>query len=142
MVAQLEFGAASSLYGFGNRDEIMGPPPSFLSPLVGDGAQPLDGAALRRDLTALARAGGDRSALRKAALGAIKTAFQASRDKIRGGMESGVSPGLAAARALSALQDTTIQVLYDFTVRHFYPAPNPTTSERLAIVATDRKSVV
>jgi [protein-PII] uridylyltransferase len=26
--------------------------------------------------------------------------------------------------------------LYDFAVRHFYPAPNPTTSERLAIVAT------
>ncbi len=51
-------------------------------------------------------------------------------------MESGVSPGVAVARALSALQDTTIQVLYDFAVRHFYPAPNPTTSERLAIVAT------
>jgi [protein-PII] uridylyltransferase len=51
-------------------------------------------------------------------------------------MESGVSPGPAVARALSALQDTTIQVLYDFAVRHFYPAPNPTKSERLAIVAT------
>src|SRR5437868_4256198 len=115
----------------------MGVAPSFLSPLVGDGAQPLDGDALRRDLTALARAnGGDRTALRKAALAAIKTAFQTSRDKIRAGLESGVSPGLPAARALSALQDTTIQVLYDFTVRHFYPAPNPTTSERLAIVAT------
>src|SRR5438874_1488658 len=115
----------------------MGVAASFLSPLVGDGAQPLDGDALRRDLTALARAnGGDRTALRKAALAAIKTTFHESRDKIRAGMESGLSPGLAVARALSALQDTTIQVLYDLTVRHFYPAPNPTTSERLAIVAT------
>src|SRR5205085_10980936 len=66
----------------------------------------------------------------------VKAAFQTARDKVRAGLESGVSPRLSVARALSALQDTTIQVLYDFTVRHFYPAPNPTTSERLAIVAT------
>ena len=104
---------------------------------VADGAQPLDGDALRRDLTALARsAGGDRAKLRKAALEAVKSAFHASREKVKAGMESGVSPGVAVARALCALQDTTIQVLYDFSVRHFYPAPNPTTSERLAIVAT------
>jgi [protein-PII] uridylyltransferase len=113
----------------------MGVAASFLSPA--DGAQPLDGDALRRDLSALARAsGGDRSNLRKVALASIKAAFQASRDKVRAGMESGLSPGVAVARALAALQDTTIQVLYDFAVRHFYPAPNPTTSERLAIVAT------
>src|SRR5579871_5386520 len=104
---------------------------------VADGAQPLDGDALRRDLTALARSsGGDNAALRKAALVTIRTSFQAAREKVKAGMESGVSPGLSVARALSALQDTTIQVLYDFAVRHFYQAPNPTTSERLAIVAT------
>ena len=51
-------------------------------------------------------------------------------------MDSGTTPGVAVARALSALQDTTIQVIYDFAVRHFYQAPNPTKSERLAIVAT------
>ncbi|HXI99941.1 MAG TPA: [protein-PII] uridylyltransferase [Micropepsaceae bacterium] len=108
-----------------------------LSPAVMDRAQPLDGDALRRDLTALARASlGDKAALRKAALASIRTAFQAARERVKSGMESGVSPGLAVARALSALQDTTIQVIYDFAVRHFYQAPNPTTSERLAIVAT------
>ena len=104
---------------------------------VMDGAQPLDGDALRRDLTALARASsGERTGLRKAALATIRTAFLAAREQVKAGMDSGVSPGFAVARALSALQDTTIQVLYDFAVRHFYPAPNPTTSERLAIVAT------
>src|ERR1700693_5018581 len=109
----------------------------FLSASVMDGAQPLDGDALRRDLTALARAsGGDRTGLRKAALVTIRPAFLAAREQVKSGMESGVSPGLSVARALSALQDRTIQVLYDFAVRHFYPAPNPTTSERLAIVAT------
>src|SRR6266566_3902346 len=116
---------------------FMGGDAAFLSTTVMDGAQPLDGDALRRDLTALARSsGGERTALRKAALATIRTAFLAAREQVRGGMGSGVTPGLSVARALSALQDTTIQVLYDFAVRHFYPAPNPTTSERLAIVAT------
>ncbi|HMI96159.1 MAG TPA: [protein-PII] uridylyltransferase [Micropepsaceae bacterium] len=115
----------------------MGADAGILSTTVMDGAQPLDGDALRRDLTALARSsGGDRTALRKAALATIRTAFLAAREQVKAGMDSGVSPGLSVARALSALQDTTIQVLYDFAVRHFYPAPNPTTSERLAIVAT------
>jgi [protein-PII] uridylyltransferase len=104
---------------------------------VGDGAQPLDGDALRRDLTALARsATGDRSVLRKAALDSIRSAFLAAREQVKTKVQSGISPGLAAARALSALQDTVIEVIYDFANRHVYPAPNPTTSERLAIVAT------
>jgi [protein-PII] uridylyltransferase len=104
---------------------------------VMDGAQPLDGDALHRDLTALARQNSaNKPALRKAALQLIHAAFSAAREQVKAGVESGVTPGLAAARALSALQDTTVQVLYDFAVRHFYPAPNPTKSERLAIVAT------
>src|SRR6185503_17270631 len=108
-----------------------------LAPRVADSAQPLDGDALRRDLTALARSqGGDRTKLRKAALEAIRTAFVQARAQVKERMESGTTPGVAVARALSALQDTTIQVIYDFAVRHFYQAPNPTKSERLAIVAT------
>jgi [protein-PII] uridylyltransferase len=116
---------------------LMGVDAGILSTTVMDGGQPMDGDALRRDLTALARSlGGDRTALRKAALATIRTTFLAAREQVKAGMDSGVSPGLSVARALSALQDTTIQVLYDFAVRHFYFAPNPTTSERLAIVAT------
>ncbi len=104
---------------------------------VMDGAQPLDGSALSRDLAALARSGpANKPALRKAALEFIRTAFLAAREQVKVPMESGVTPGLSAARALSALQDTTIQVLFEFAIRHFYPAPNPTKSERLAIVAT------
>ena len=77
---------------------------SFLpAPPVLDGAQPLDGLALRRDLSALARSsGGDNAALRKAALATIRAAFLAAREKVKAGMESGVSPGLSVARALSA----------------------------------------
>ncbi len=102
-----------------------------------EGGESLDGDALRRDIAAFARAtGGNKTALRKVALASMRAAFQSGRERVKAGMESGVSPGVAVARALSAMQDTAIQVIYDFAVRHFYPAPNPTTSERLAIVAT------
>jgi [protein-PII] uridylyltransferase len=104
---------------------------------ISDGAQPLDGDALRRDLAALARsAPADSSLYRKAAVAGIRSAFLLARDQIKGKVQSGVSPGLSAARALSALQDTVIEVIYDFATRHLYPAPNPTTAERVAIVAT------
>jgi [protein-PII] uridylyltransferase len=96
----------------------------------------LDGDALRRDLTALARAESDSTRLRKAALALIKTNFQQARNLIRTRVELGTAPGVVAARALSDLQDILIQVLYDFATKHFYYAQNPTESERIAIVAT------
>ncbi|HWD25963.1 MAG TPA: [protein-PII] uridylyltransferase [Rhizomicrobium sp.] len=96
----------------------------------------LDGDALRRALTALAQAAGDRAKLRADALTLIKTAFQDGRARVKDAVESGALNGLAAARALSGLQDVTIQVLYDFAVKHFYYAQNPTSAERIAVVAT------
>jgi [protein-PII] uridylyltransferase len=96
----------------------------------------LDGDALRRDLTALARAESGSGELRKAALEHIKAASQAARARIKTRMENGTLAGLIAARALSDVQDTLIQVLYDFATKHFYYAQNPTESERLSVVAT------
>ncbi len=111
-----------------------------LAPFMGrslDGFALLDGDELRRNLTALARRhGGNSAVLRREALDLIKTAFNNGREIVRGRVESGVSSGLAAARALSVLQDVTIQVLYDFATRHIYYAPNPTESERLSVIAT------
>src|SRR5580765_2392583 len=94
-----------------------------------------DGDAVRRDLAALARAHARQPAqLRSAALASIRASFQAARESIQQHVDTGVMPGLAAARALSALQDETIAILFELAVRNFYPAP--TESERLAIVAT------
>ncbi len=95
----------------------------------------IDADALRMALTALARAEPDRAKLRRDALALIKTTFQDARTKVRAEVEAGL-PGLAAARALSAIQDSLIQVLYDFATKHFYYAQNPTASEHLAVVAT------
>jgi [protein-PII] uridylyltransferase len=96
----------------------------------------LDGDALRRALTALARESGDKAKLRKDSLALIKAAFQDGRERVKDGVENGALSGLVAARALSGLQDVTIQVIYDFAVKHFYYAQNPTSSERICVVAT------
>jgi [protein-PII] uridylyltransferase len=96
----------------------------------------LDADALRRTLTALAHDAGDKATLRKDALALIKAAFVDARALVKSDVESGALTGLAAARALSGLQDATIQVIYDFATKHFYYAQNPTAAERIAVVAT------
>jgi [protein-PII] uridylyltransferase len=96
----------------------------------------IDGDALRRDLTALAHANSDSAKLRKLALAHIKSIFNEARAQVKARVEAGEMQGLAAAHALSAIQDTLLQVLYDFATKHFYYAQNPTQAERIAIVAT------
>jgi [protein-PII] uridylyltransferase len=44
--------------------------------------------------------------------------------------------GLACARRLSGLMDGVVKVIHDAVVRQLYPADNPSTGERLAVVAT------
>src|SRR6202012_5506660 len=96
----------------------------------------LDADALRRALTALAKETGDPGTLRKSGLTLIKDAFTKGRERVRYAVEKEGLPGLAAARALSALQDTVIQGIYDFAVKHVYYAQNPSSAERIAVVAT------
>lgn len=44
--------------------------------------------------------------------------------------------GLACARRLSRLTDQVVATIHDAIVRHLYPADNPTSAEKLAVVAT------
>ncbi|HKB95814.1 MAG TPA: nucleotidyltransferase domain-containing protein, partial [Rhizomicrobium sp.] len=96
----------------------------------------IDADALRRELTALAKETGDRGTLRKSGLALIKQAFQDGRDKVKYAVEKEGLPGLPAARALSQLQDSIVQVIYDFATKHVYYAQNPSSAERIAVVAT------
>jgi len=101
-----------------------------------DGTRLVDGVQLRRDLTALAKATPDVTTLRQAGLTLIRTAFLEGREKVRFAVEHEGLQGLPAARALSDLQDVLIQVIYDFAVKHVYYAQNPSSAERITIVAT------
>ncbi|HEX2759521.1 MAG TPA: [protein-PII] uridylyltransferase [Rhizomicrobium sp.] len=96
----------------------------------------IDADRLRHALTALARETGDPGLLRKSGLTLIKQAFNEGRDTVRQKVEKEGLSGIAAARALSELQDAIIQVIYDFAVKHVYYAQNPSSAERIAIVAT------
>jgi [protein-PII] uridylyltransferase len=98
--------------------------------------QPIEADALRLALTALALREPDKAKLRGDALALIKSRFLDARAAVRREVEGDGLSGLEAARALSALQDSVIQVLYDFATKHFYYAQNPTASEHLAVVAT------
>jgi [protein-PII] uridylyltransferase len=113
----------------GQADEALGYEPATNIDL-------LDGIALRRELTGVARAECNPEKRRQSALALIKPRFHVARARIFRQVEEGTQRGMAAARALSNIQDVVIQVLYDFATKHFYYAQNPTESERLAIVAT------
>ncbi len=102
-----------------------------------EGAALLDGDGLLRNLASLARASsGDKPKMRKDALVYIRAAFTDARESVHQRLDSGVAQGQAAARALSAIQDVTIQVLCEFATRNIYYASNPTESERIAVIAT------
>src|ERR1700760_708247 len=96
----------------------------------------IDADALRHSLTALAKETGDPGTLRAAGLTLIKQAFLTGRERVKAAVEQEGLSGLAAARALSGLQDAIIQVIYDFAVKHVYYAQNPSSAERLSVVAT------
>ena len=96
----------------------------------------LDGAVLRQDLLALAGRVPAQDELRKESLVVIKGAFQNARNRVRDQVLAGKLRGQQAARALSTIQDTAIQVIYDFALEKFYPTAKASTSEHLTIVAT------
>src|ERR1700743_229922 len=96
----------------------------------------IDAEALRHALTALAKETGDPGTLRASGLNLIKQAFTTGRERVKAAVEQEGLSGLAAARALSGLQDAIIQVIYDFAVKHVYYAQNPSSAERICVVAT------
>ncbi|MEX0347558.1 MAG: [protein-PII] uridylyltransferase [Rhizobiaceae bacterium] len=97
----------------------------------------IDGAALRRDLSALVKQhGGDGSGheLRQAVLEVFKSELQRGRGLAETLLMKDRS-GQACAARISHHMDELIRVLYDFTVTHVYRSTNPSAAERIAIVA-------
>jgi [protein-PII] uridylyltransferase len=64
----------------------------------------------------------------------LKEALAEGRAEVRRRFEAGIG-GPAAARALCYVIDQLVRVLHDDTAERVYPAPNPTLSEHLAVVA-------
>ncbi|MGF7158989.1 [protein-PII] uridylyltransferase [Rhodoligotrophos appendicifer] len=102
---------------------------------VADADALIDGVRLRRELTELYRQHeGDDAAMRRALLSALKQALQQGRREAeRRLMEDG--RGTICARNLAYVQDEVICALYDFTAIHIYRARNPSSAERISVVA-------
>ena len=97
--------------------------------------QIIDGAALRNDLTELATAVGSNSAgIRAKVLQLLKQRVADGRRTAEAMlMEDG--GGTACAVRLSHLMDEVIGALHDFTASHVYRSDNPSSAERMAVVA-------
>lgn len=95
----------------------------------------IDVGKLRADLAELAGAhAGDAAGLRGAVLAALKPVVAQARAEAEHRLVNGAR-GIECARLLSWFQDQLLRELYEFTISHVYLATNPSTSERISLVA-------
>lgn len=95
----------------------------------------IDSAAVRADLAAIAKKhGGEEVALRAALAARLKRALQEGRAEAERRLRADGS-GRACAEGLSRLMDTMIELLYEVAAGALYRSDNPSSSERMAVVA-------
>jgi [protein-PII] uridylyltransferase len=95
----------------------------------------VDGASLRREMSALAtgKDGADPS-VRAALLRLVKDRIAQGRTRAEE-MLMADGGGTACAARLSHLMDEVIRALYDFAARYVYQSKNPSSAERMTVVA-------
>ncbi len=97
----------------------------------------IDAAALRQKLDAAAEAAGDQpTRSRPAVLALVRDALKSGREEIRDRFQKGKTGGDACVIEQSFLMDQIVQAMADVTNNRFYAAPNPTSADRLALIAT------
>ncbi len=94
----------------------------------------IDRRALAEELAAAARSQRRRALERSLFLAPLKTALAAGRDEIRRRFEA-TGNGAVAVREQCFLMDQLIRALYDLVTGELYPLANPTSGERLALIA-------
>src|SRR5215208_7687378 len=91
-------------------------------------------SAMRIEVDALLAGGGTQASIRSGLLLILRHYLKEQRAEVEARLKED-GKGLECATALFLLQDRIIGLLYEVAIRHFYQARNPSTSERLAIVA-------
>jgi [protein-PII] uridylyltransferase len=74
-------------------------------------------------------------AMRGGIVAALRGALDHGRAEITRRLDAAPSHGLAAANAGAYLVDQIVAALFDVTIRRLYPLANPTSGERLAVLA-------
>jgi [protein-PII] uridylyltransferase len=96
----------------------------------------IDRRALGTSLDALAEDGDIRSpGSRAKVLGLLKDSLKGGQDEVKRRFEENDATGLGTAKSLGYLIDQILRTAYDFTVSRVYPSHNPTSGERLSVVA-------
>ena len=96
----------------------------------------IDRRTLGAELAALAEGGDTRApAFRAKVLALLKDCLKGGQDEVKRRFEVDDATGLGTARSICYLVDQILRTAYDFTISHVYPAHNPTSGERLGVVA-------
>jgi [protein-PII] uridylyltransferase len=94
-----------------------------------------DSGALAADLNALrARHAGDDAAFRRAAVERFQSTLAICRSRIQAAFEAD-GQGRHCAERLALLEDEMIRAIYAYVVTHVYRLENPSSGEKLAVVA-------
>jgi [protein-PII] uridylyltransferase len=78
---------------------------------------------------------GDSTQLRAAIVGELKLALDKGRAEATKRLEARPTRGREMVSALAFLMDQILRVLYDATTQHLYPNNNPSTGERVTLMA-------
>ncbi len=95
----------------------------------------IDRKAVAAALDALVEEHGTGPDLRPRVLTLLKEALAAGQAEVRRRLEEQGASGSATVHANAILMDHILGILYDFTCRHVFPVTNPTSGERLSLVA-------
>jgi [protein-PII] uridylyltransferase len=99
-------------------------------------AEIFDAAAIAAELARLSEVhSGNERELRLAASRHLRAALARGRATVEA-MLIADRHGRRCAERLCAMQDEIVRVLYEFAIKHLYPAQNPSEAEHMAIVAT------
>ena len=96
----------------------------------------IDRRALSDAIAVIAQAHrGDSGQLRAAIVGELRVALESGRNEATRRLEAHPTRGREMVSALAFLIDQILRVLYDATTQHLYPISNPSTGERIALMA-------
>jgi [protein-PII] uridylyltransferase len=95
----------------------------------------IDRRAIADRIAAFAAAGGEGRVLRDAVVAELQAALAHGRTEVARRIEAHSTRGRDAVSAQAFLVDQIIRLLHDAIVTHLYPMSNPTSGERLAIIA-------
>src|SRR5262245_33761588 len=99
-------------------------------------AEIFDAAAIAAELARLSEVhSGDERELRLAASRHMRAALARGREVVEALLIAD-RHGRRCAERLCAMQDEIVRVLYEFAIKHLYPAQNPSEAEHMAVVAT------